>query len=108
MNRLTVAHSDIEVRLRPGETILGGLRRAGYAARTGCRRGGCGVCKVEVAEGSVTYPETVADTVLTPQERAAGICLICRAVPDGDTVIAPRPEFALRCVAPFLAALAKA
>ena len=107
MPRLTVADSDVEVLLKPGETILGGLHRAGYAARTGCLRGGCGVCKVEVTQGSVTYAETVAETVLTPEERTSGICLICRAVPQEDTVIAPRPEFKLRCVAPYLAALAR-
>lgn len=107
MPRLTVAGSDIDVRLKPGETILGGLHRAGYAARTGCLRGGCGVCKVEVSEGSVAYAEVVADTVLTPEERSTGICLICRAIPEEDTEITVKPEFKLRCVAPFLAALAR-
>ena len=107
MPRLTVADSDIEVQLKPGETILGGLHRAGYAARTGCLRGGCGVCKVEVTEGSVTYKETVADTVLTPEERSSGIGLICRAIPEGDTEITVKPELKLRCVAPFRAAPAR-
>ena len=107
MPRLTVAGTDVEVQLRDSETILGGLHRAGYAARTGCLRGGCGICKVDVVDGTVSYAERVADTVLTPQERADGVCLICRAVPDEDTVIAPRPDFRLRCVAPFLAALAR-
>ena len=107
MPRLTVADSDVEVLLKPGETILGGLHRAGYAARTGCLRGGCGVCQVEGTHESVTYAGTGAGTVATPAGGTAGICLICRAVPQEDTVIAPRPEFKLRCVAPFLAALAR-
>lgn len=107
MPRLTVTGTDVEVALKPGETILGGLHRAGYAARTGCLRGGCGVCKVDAVQGTVSYKERVADTVLTPEERADGVVLICRAIPDGDTEIAPRPDFKLRCVAPFLAALAR-
>jgi CDP-4-dehydro-6-deoxyglucose reductase len=107
MPRLTIADSEIEIALRPGETILGGLRRAGYAARTGCLRGGCGICKVEISSGSVTYQETVADTVLTPQERAAAICLICRAIPVEDVQIRVKADFNLRCVSPLLANLAR-
>jgi ferredoxin len=77
---------------RPGETILDGLYRSGYAYRTGCRRGGCGICKVDLLNGEVTYNRTVAETVLTPQERAEGTCLSCRAVPTGEITIALREE----------------
>jgi ferredoxin len=107
MPRLTIADTDVDLRLQPGETILAGLHRAGYAANTGCLRGGCGICKVDVIQGSVSYPQTVAETVLTQAERADGVCLICRAVPEQDTSIAVGPGFKLRCVAPFLATLAR-
>ena len=107
MPRLIIVETDVDLRLHSGETILAGLHRAGYAGNTGCRRGGCGVCTVDVLEGSVSYPQTVAESVLAADDRVAGICLICRAVPEEDTVIAVRPEFKLRCVAPFLAALAR-
>ncbi len=107
MPRLTVNDTDVDVALRPGETILGGLQRAGYAATSGCRRGGCGICKFIVVEGSVSYQEVVAETVLTPEERREGVCLICRAVPEVDTALALRPDTSVRCVAPFLAALAR-
>jgi len=107
MTLLSVAGTDVTVALRDGETILGGLHRAGYSARTGCLRGGCGICKVDLVEGTIGYAERVADTVLTPRERADGVILICRAVPEADAVIAPRADFRLRCVAPFLAALAR-
>ena len=107
MPRLTVVDTVVDLQLVPGETILSGLHRAGYAGNTGCLRGGCGVCKVDLVEGSVSYPETVAETVLTPAERADGVCLICRAVPEQDTVIAVGPAFGLHCVAPVLAELAR-
>ncbi len=107
MPRLTVNDTDVDIALKPGETILGGLHRAGYAATSGCRRGGCGICKFAVVEGSVAYEEIVAETVLTPEERSKGVCLICRAVPQEDTVLALRPDTSVRLVAPFLAALAR-
>jgi ferredoxin len=89
---LTVSPGDNRITLAPGETILQGLFAAGFAYRVGCRRGGCGVCKVDLREGSVTYPHVVADSVLTEDERTDGTCLTCRAVPDGDVTIALRDD----------------
>lgn len=107
MPRLTIADTDVELRTLPGETILAGLHRSGYAGNTGCRRGGCGICKVDLVSGQVDYPETVAEEVLSGDERARGVCLICRAVPAEDAVIALPGTFGLRCVAPFLAAMVR-
>jgi CDP-4-dehydro-6-deoxyglucose reductase len=107
MPRLRIAGTDVQLQLQPGETILTGLYRNGYAVNAGCRRGGCAICKADLVAGVVSYPQVVADTVLSPQERADGICLICRAVPDQDVVLAIPPDFELRCVAPFLAALSR-
>jgi ferredoxin len=87
--------------LPTGETVLGGLYAAGYAYTIGCRRGGCGVCKVDLLEGSVTYDHPVADDVLTPEERQAGVCLTCRAVPDGDITVRFRTG-SLRLIQPWL------
>src|SRR5688500_15731560 len=69
---------DVEVELRPGETVLECLYRHGYAYRIGCRRGGCGVCKVDLIEGDVRYEANIADEVLPESERAVGTCLTCR------------------------------
>ena len=107
MGRLSVVGTDVDIALKPGETILGALHRAGYAATSGCKRGGCGICKFDLVEGEISYRETVAETVLTPEERVAGTCLICRAIPENDATIATRPESTVRCVAPFLTALAR-
>ncbi len=92
MPRLSVQDEDASVECNPDETILEALHRSGYAYRTGCRRGGCGICKVDLVSGSVEYNRVVADTVLTEEERASGTCLSCRAVPTSDTVIALRDE----------------
>jgi ferredoxin len=87
MARITVQGTDVDVTSYPGETVLDALRRNGHAIRVGCRRGGCAICKVELIEGTVEYTRPVADSVLTPEEKARGACLTCRAVPSSDLVV---------------------
>ena len=105
MTTLTVDPEGVVVALRPGETVLEGLYRHGYAYRIGCRRGGCAVCKVDIVSGEVDYSRTIAATVLSAEERDAGVCLTCRAVPRTDLVITLRDE-ELRMVNPILARMA--
>ena len=89
------ATSDSQVRwsrsaFLEGETILEGLYRNGYAYRVGCRR--IAICKVDLVSGEVGYNRPVADNVCSEDERAAGTCLSCRAVPSGDVTITLREE----------------
>ena len=101
---ITVHPTGEQVFVPAGETVLGGLYAAGYAYTVGCRRGGCGVCKVDLLEGRVTYNRPVADTVLTPAEKTDGVCLTCRAVPDTDVTVSFHTG-ALRLVQPLLRAI---
>ncbi|GAA4394460.1 hypothetical protein GCM10023153_15560 [Ornithinibacter aureus] len=78
--------------LEPGETVLSGLYKAGFAYTVGCRRGGCAICKVDCRSGQFRYDHPVADTVLTEDEHLDGTCLTCRAVPDTDITIELRGE----------------
>ncbi|MYZ06555.1 2Fe-2S iron-sulfur cluster binding domain-containing protein [Streptomyces sp. SID2999] len=103
---MRVLPDDVSVEVREGETVLAALSRSGYGYRTGCTRGGCGICKVDLVAGRVHYPVTVAETVLAPDEAAAGTCLSCRAVPEGDVVIALRNE-CLRRLNPYLTSAAR-
>ncbi|NNM45605.1 2Fe-2S iron-sulfur cluster-binding protein [Knoellia koreensis] len=104
MAAIRVLPDDVTVDSRPGETVLDALSRSGFGYRTGCTRGGCGICKVDLRQGSVSYTAaTVSDQVLPPDERAAGTCLSCRAVPDGDLTIELRNE-RLRRLNPYLTA----
>jgi ferredoxin len=92
------------IQLRPGEVLLDGLRRHGYSHRHGCSRGGCGQCKVDIMSGEVGYDATVAESVLTAEERAARTALSCRAVArSGPIVIGLRDE-TLRCFFPWQSA----
>lgn len=90
--RIVVLGSDVALDCSDGETILAALHRGGHAVRSGCRRGGCGICKLHLIEGSVSYTHVVAPTVLSDAERADGVCLTCRAVPDGEVTLELRPE----------------
>lgn len=101
MPNLTIHKTGEVIYLEPGETVLGGLYKAGYAYTIGCRRGGCAICKVDVLEGEFSYDHPVADTVISEQERTDGTCLSCRAVPDSDLTIEMRDD-CLRLVNPFL------
>ncbi len=92
MSVLTVLPDDERVLVKDGETILEALHASGFGYRTGCKRGGCGICKVDLIEGSVTYNRPIAETVLSAEEKATGTCLSCRAVPDGDITIQLRNE----------------
>jgi ferredoxin len=86
----------------PDETISGALVRAGYLIRVGCKRGGCGICKVHLREGEVRYERRVAETVLGDDDKALGICLSCRAVPLTDVVIELQEGDKLRLMSPLL------
>jgi ferredoxin len=88
---------------RPGEVVLDTLRRVGYSHRFGCRRGGCGVCKIELVEGTTHDGALVAASVLSDEDRARGLRLSCRAVPDTDVVIRLVDGDQLRCLSPWLA-----
>lgn len=101
MPNLTIHPTGEVIYLEPGETVLGGLYKAGYAYTVGCRRGGCAICKVDVHDGVFDYNRPVADSVISDEERADGTCLSCRAVPDSDLIIEMRDD-CLRLVNPFL------
>ena len=45
--------------------------RSGFQYRFGCKRGGCGVCKVRLILGEVRYERPIAASVLDA-ERTAG------------------------------------
>lgn len=98
---VTVQPDGVTVDLREGETLLAGLQRLGYLYRWGCRRGGCGVCKVDVVAGAVGYSGVISDTVLSLEEREGGTALSCQAVPEGELTVALRND-RLTAAAPWL------
>ena len=98
---ITILPDREQVVARPEETLLAALSRAGLGYRIGCRRGACGVCKLHLLLGEVRYERTIAENVLTDEERVEGICLGCRAVPITNVVIELQEGDKLRRVLPL-------
>ena len=101
MPNVSIPALDEVIYLGPDETLLWGLYKAGYSYTVGCKRGGCGICKVDVLDGDFSYNRPIAETVISAEERTDGTCLSCRAVPDSDVTIQMRDD-EMRLVNPFL------
>jgi len=99
---VTVLPDGVHLTARAEETLLSALSRAGLRYRVGCKRGGCGVCKVQLLLGEVQYERPIAASVLSDDERVEGICLSCRAVPLTNIVIELQEGDRLRRVLGFV------
>jgi ferredoxin len=98
---VTVLPDRVTVPVAEGETVLAALGRAGLRYRIGCRRGGCGICKLHLVLGEVRYERPIADSVLSDEEKVEGVCLSCRAVPITDVVVELQDGDRLRKVLPL-------
>lgn len=101
MPEVTILPDGLQVTAADAETVLGALTRAGLRYRVGCKRGGCGICKVQLVLGEVRYERVVAESVLSDDERVEGICLSCRAVPITNIAIELQEGDRLRKVLGF-------
>jgi ferredoxin len=101
MPDVTVLPDGVRVRAANGETVLAALGRAGLRYRIGCRRGGCGICKLQLVGGEVRYERPVAESVLSDDEKVEGICLSCRAVPITNVLVELQEGDKLRRVLPY-------
>ena len=101
MAEVTILPDGVHVTADEDETLLRALAKAGLRYRVGCKRGGCGICKVQLKLGEVSYERPIAESVLSDDERVAGICLSCRAVPITNIVIELQEGDRLRRVLGF-------
>ena len=101
MPEVTILPDGLRVNAAEAETVLKALSRAGLKYRVGCKRGGCGICKVQLVLGEVRYERPVAESVLSDDERVEGICLSCRAVPITNIAIELQEGDRLRKVLGF-------
>src|SRR4051812_12268509 len=101
MAEVTILPDGVHVTAHEDETLLRALARAGLRYRVGCKRGGCGICKVQLVVGEVSYERPIAPQVLSDDERVEGICLSCRAVPLTNIVIELQEGDRLRRVLGF-------
>jgi ferredoxin len=76
----------------PGWHLLDGVERSGTkASPVGCRRGGCGVCRVRVIDGQFNT-KVMSKAYCTEHDIAAGEVLACRVFPTTDLVVEPCPK----------------
>ena len=99
---VTILPDEVQVTAAADETLLRALARAGLRYRVGCKRGGCGICKIQLLAGEVRYERPIAASVLSDDERVEGICLSCRAVPLTNVVVELQEGDRLRRVLGFL------
>lgn len=91
------------------ESLLRGMETLGHKGiPVGCRNGGCGVCKVEILEGS--YAKRVMSREhVSEEDEAAGRVLACRVRPSSDVrlqVIGKMKDRVCRVVEPANASAA--
>ena len=72
--------------VRPGETILASLLRAGVPFAFSCQAGNCGTCKCRLVSGEVLELDHSVQA-LAVEERAQGLILACRAELRSDAVV---------------------
>jgi ferredoxin len=71
---------------KAGDNLLAALANAGCGIPTGCRNGGCGVCKVQILEGVFERGKMSAAWV-DPNSARVGFVLACRTFPMSDLVV---------------------
>ncbi len=101
MPEVTILPDGLQVTAAEAETVLAALSRAGLKYRVGCKRGGCGICKVQLVLGEVRYERPIAESVLSDDQRVEGLCLSCRAVPITNIAIELQEGDRLRKVLGF-------
>ena len=68
----------------PAQSVLEGMLKLGRRGiPSGCRGGGCGVCKVEVVSGSFAA-KAMSRSHVSEEDQRAGRVLACRIFPASD------------------------
>ncbi|MCB1667524.1 MAG: 2Fe-2S iron-sulfur cluster-binding protein [Porticoccaceae bacterium] len=86
---IRLADDDKEYGCEPGQALLDALlviQNKKIAA--GCRSGGCGICKIQVLEGSYRCG-SMSKSQVSDEELAAGITLACKTYPESDLLVKP-------------------
>lgn len=87
MSRITVSPSQTEFDSHENETILSAAIRHGIALPHSCQSGVCGTCRARLVSGSIKQNGEYDDYVLSPEEVAAGMILLCCNQAENDVVV---------------------
>lgn len=81
---VTIEETGETYRCSTEQSLLTGMERLGKkGVPVGCRSGGCGVCKVEIVEGTFTK-KVMSREYVSVEDEAAGKVLACRVYPSSD------------------------
>lgn len=81
---LTFSRTGITVTPKPGQSVLEAGLAAGVALPFSCTMGGCGACKIKLAQGRVVMDEP---NCLSEEERKQGFILSCVSRPASPLTI---------------------
>ncbi|MEY1661036.1 2Fe-2S iron-sulfur cluster-binding protein [Isoalcanivorax beigongshangi] len=85
--RIHVRNRDQVLLIRRGDKLLQGMEQCGQQLiRVGCRKGGCGLCRIRILSGEVAC-EKMSRCHVSAEDRALGYALACRVIPQTDLVI---------------------
>lgn len=83
MPQLTLPQIERRLTVAEGQTILEAALAAGVPYPHSCTAGRCAACKSKLHAGQVTL-KTHTRFALTDEEKAQGLILACRAIPESD------------------------
>lgn len=94
MYKVHVQHADdnYEFICNSTEDVLTAARKQFIPFPTGCRRGGCGVCKVKVLSGSYSQDSLRSKEALTDDEMRKRYVLACKTLPESDLTLTIEEE----------------
>ena len=85
---ITLADSGTCFPCKDGQTVLAAMEKLGRRdIPVGCRGGGCGICRVQVVDGVHYRTQKMSRAQISADDIAAGICLACKLIPEGDLVV---------------------
>ena len=87
MSQITVSPSQTVFTAAPDETILAAALRHGHNLPHACQSGVCGSCRARLVSGKIVPNGEYDDYVLTPDEHANGMILLCCNRADGDVEV---------------------
>lgn len=85
---ITLADSGASFPCKDGQNVLAAMERLGRRGiPVGCRGGGCGICRVQVVGGARYRTQKMSRAQVSEADQAAGICLACKLIPEGDLTL---------------------
>ncbi|XTI73259.1 2Fe-2S iron-sulfur cluster-binding protein [Acidithiobacillus sp. AC3] len=86
-HEIVLEPSGTRFRIREDQSIVEAALEQGIAIHHGCGNGSCGDCKGTILEGEITQLPFMP-LLLTPEERASGKAILCKAQPRSSLRIA--------------------